>query len=588
METFHEKYAKEEEQIFSLIEKNDSIVLFGHVFPDGDCYGSSEGLKYALKQLYPDKKIYVSSTDCAVAPYSFPRADVVSDEVIASSLHIICDVADEHRVGDQRAVTVKGTGTIILDHHIKAGAFGDSEVIDSSRGSCCDMIADMLYGRVEHLNPVSASCFALGIVSDTGRFLYVFYPRIYEIMKKLVEDGADIASIYTQLYTVRESRLARTAYYGGNYRAGENGVNWIFLDKDDCRKFGISGHSAALGVNNLSRIEASPLWAAFGEDEDGKVYGEFRSYGDKVNVQKIAKAFGGGGHFNASGCTLASKELIPEVIKACEDEALNQFCGDYKEELKTLIDLAKKASEIVCGYYEKGFKVEIKSDQSPVTDADKASDHLIRDTLKEKFPEYGILTEEDKDDFVRLEKKRVFVIDPLDGTSDFVAHDGQFAINLGLVEDHVPVVGVVAVPLTGEIYFAVKGQGSYYAEPGHVLKRNRVSSRLNHLKVLHSVKHVSQRALDLFDKHKDLIDSVIPMGAALKACTIARGENDCAFTYGDGTKEWDTCAPQIIVLEAGGIYTDTKGNVMTYNRKDVYNHDGYAIVNRKENQWNLE
>lgn len=588
METFHEKYAGEEEKIFSLIEQNDSIVLFGHVFPDGDCYGSTEGLKYALQQLYPEKKIYVSATDCAVTPYSFPHADTVSDEAIASSLHIICDVADENRVGDPRAVSIKGKGTIILDHHIKAGAFGDVEVIDRSRGACSELVADMLYGRTEHLNPVSASCFALGIITDTGRFLYTYYPRIFEIMQKLVADGADVASIYTQLYTVRENRLARTAYYSGNYRVGKNGFVWIFLDKDECRKFGISGHAAALGVNNLSRIEASPLWAAFGEDEDGKVYGEFRSYGDKVDVQKIAKAFGGGGHFNASGCTLASREIIPEVLKACEEEALNQFCGDYREELKTLLDLGRAASKIVKDYYEKGFNVEIKSDNSPVTDADKASDRLIRDTLKEKFPEYGILTEEDKDDFVRLRKKRVFVIDPLDGTSDFVAHDGQFVINLGLVEDHVPVVGVVAVPLTGEIYFAVKGQGSFYDEPGHVLKRNRVSPRLNHLCVLHSVKHVSKETLDLFEKHKDLIDRVIPMGAALKACTIARGVNDCAFTYGDGTKEWDTCAPQIIVLEAGGIYTDTKGKVITYNREDVYNHDGYAIVNRRENEWNLE
>lgn len=580
---------KKADEFFKLVEENDSIVIFGHVWPDGDCYGSTEGLKSFLKEIYPQKKILVSATDCPAAPYSFPHADAVSDEDIRNSLHIVCDLPDKGRCGDPRCFTIEGKGFIKLDHHYPEPSFGGLEIIDKDRGSACDLIADLIYSRYPHMNKTAASCFYLGITTDTGRFQYSPYPRLFKIAEHLMEDGAEVSAIYEHLYSVKEESVTLKGYYMTHYKTAGLGVNYIFMDKETCRKFHLSGHSAALGVNNIGNIEASRLWAAFGEDPDGKVYGEFRSLGNKVNVQKIASMFNGGGHFNASGNNVPSKDVIPDILKACEEEELLAYGGEYVKELKTLLDLCLKSMKIIKDIYQKSsYKVEIKSDNSPVTDADKASDALIRDTLKKEYPEYGLLTEEDKNDFTRLKKQKVFIIDPLDGTSDFVGRTGEFVVNLALADNHVPAVGVIGVPLKGEIYFAVKGQGAYHYIPGHVLKEMHVSSRLKDLIVLHSRMHLHEETKRVIAENQGLIKEAKPTGSALKDCLIAEGKGDLTFEYGGGTKEWDTCAPQIIVTEAGGVFMDTKGNPITYNREDVYNHDGYVALNRLENAWNLK
>lgn len=573
---------REIDEFWKLIEENDSIVIFGHIWPDGDCYGSSNGLKYALKQIYPNKNIYVSKTDCVSAPYSFPASDYVSDETIASSLHIVCDLPDKKRAGDERAFSIKGKGMIKIDHHYFVEDFGGVEIIDTERGSACDLIASIIYGKIEHLNPVAASCLFLGITTDTGREQFAYYPELFRVLKKLVEDGADVKVIYDSLYSVRESRLPFQGYLFSNYKKTRFGVTYLFIDRKTCKKFNLTGHSAALAVNTIGAINASTCWVIFGEDEDGKVFAEFRSRGDKVNVQQIAKSQGGGGHFNASGCTLVSKDKIPEVLEMCEKEVLKSY-GEFAPELEAMVDVCYKAMSKIMNFYKKGFNIEIKADNSPVTDADKASNKIIRDTLNKKFPGYGMLTEEDADDLSRLDKKRIFVIDPLDGTSDYVVKDDMFSINIALVEDHHPVVSVIGIPVKNDVYFAVKGQGAYYLENNKTIRRIHVSTRVSALQALDSATHPSKIAEEIFARNKDKIKEVKHCGSSWKACLVASGVADVCFNFGEGTKEWDTCAPQLIVEEAGGIYSDCEGNPLTYNKKDVYNHNGYACVNRREN-----
>jgi 3'(2'), 5'-bisphosphate nucleotidase len=563
------------EEFFSLIEKSESIVIFGHIYPDGDCYGSSEGLKYALLSLYPEKKIFVSKTDWRGKDEKMPYADEVDDQTISSSLHIIVDLPDKKRIGDPRAFALPNKGMIKVDHHFFVEEFGGLEIVDDKRASCSDLLADILYSKTSHLPSLASQMFFLGLTTDSGRYQFACDPKILAISSKLVEDGAKPMEIFDLTNAASEMYMRYKGYLLSNFASTLLGVCYCKVSYQDAQKYGLDGHGAALGVNTIGNIDASRLFVVFGEDKDGKVFCELRSKGD-VDVHDIAVRFGGGGHFNASGCTLKNMKEADSVIKACEDKVLDSF-APYQKELSTLLELGKQASDIIMNFYSKGFEVETKEDNSPVTSADKASDKLIRDTLIKEFPSYGLLTEEDADDKIRLSKDKVFIIDPLDGTTDYVGRDDMFCVNLALVQDHHPVVSVVAVPCKGDLYFAVKGKGAYVKLNNRVLKKIHVSHRHSPITVYASKDHQNPALNAAFEKHKDEL-TVKRIGSALKACLIASGQGEACYSIGKGTKEWDTCAPQLIVEEAGGIYHQNHKDPITYNRDDVYNEDGFTIL----------
>lgn len=254
----------------------------------------------------------------------------------------------------------------------------------------------------------------------------------------------------------------------------------------------------------------------------------------------------------------------------------------WENELKAAIEAINLAKEAILEIYSKDFEVEIKEDNSPVTAADKAADEIIKKYLKNKFPSYAFLTEESEDDLGRLNNDYVWIVDPIDGTKDFVAKDGGFTTNIALAYKHEVVVGVVCVPTTGEIYYASKDNGSYYLNNGS-LEKIHVNDKLTDLTCLISVFHFNDEEKRLIEKHKDRISNVARFGSSLKPCRIAHGLAEITYRVSPYTKEWDTAASQIIVEEAGGLFVEPDGQRLTYNRKDVYNRKGYIVVNRKEN-----
>lgn len=255
----------------------------------------------------------------------------------------------------------------------------------------------------------------------------------------------------------------------------------------------------------------------------------------------------------------------------------------YEQILSKMILAGKLASQKVMEFYEKGFNVDYKSDQSPVTDADLASDKIIRETLS-CFEDIAWLSEEDTDNSQRLKSNKLFIIDPLDGTIDFVQHDGTFGINIAYVENGEPVVAVVCAPAEKLIAYAVKGQGTHLLDENGNVTTLHVSDKVNDLTIVVSRTNRTQFEDKQFEKHKNLIKEIIPMGASTKAICIASGKAEACIRMTGFTKEWDTCAPQLIVTEAGGIFVDMNLNRITYNREDVVNHHGYAMFNRKENE----
>ena len=254
----------------------------------------------------------------------------------------------------------------------------------------------------------------------------------------------------------------------------------------------------------------------------------------------------------------------------------------WEEQLNAAIEAGVAAIEGILQIYHTDFDVEIKDDNSPVTLADKNADKVIREILHKRFPDYAFLTEETDDDKSRLENDFVWIVDPVDGTKDFVAKDGGFTTNIALAYKHEAVVGVVVVPLTGEVYYAAKGLGAFYRKDG-VTKQIHVNDKLDNLIVYKSVFHSKQNEEEMYKKHADKIATIEKWGSALKPCRIAQGLGELSYRLSDGTKEWDTAASQVIVEQAGGIFLDTNKKRIMYNREDVYNRDGYVICNRIEN-----
>ena len=255
----------------------------------------------------------------------------------------------------------------------------------------------------------------------------------------------------------------------------------------------------------------------------------------------------------------------------------------WEKELEAAIFAGQEARKVIMEIYMKGFDVEIKEDNSPVTIADKSADVIIRKILHEKFPSHAFLTEESEDNKERLSNDYVWIVDPVDGTKDFVARDGGFTTNIALAYKHELVVGVVVVPVTGEVYYASKGNGSFYMDKDGNKEKIHVNDKLEDLTVLRSVFHFNEKEAEIIARHSDKIKHVEKFGSSLKPCRIAHGKAEITYRMSAGTKEWDTGACQIIVEEAGGLFVEPDGGKITYNRKDVYNRKGYIVVNRKEN-----
>ncbi len=255
------------------------------------------------------------------------------------------------------------------------------------------------------------------------------------------------------------------------------------------------------------------------------------------------------------------------------------------KELEVALNIIKEANKLVLDIYNSSdLDVEIKEDNSPVTKADKLADKLICSTFRKYFPDDGILSEESIDDKTRLDKSRVWIIDPIDGTKEYVAHTGDFTINIALAKNHIAYLGVISIPVTGEIYYAIKGEGSFYLKDS-LAKPIRIhcNDKIDDLTVLVSRFHSNSIEQAMIEKHSDVIKHQKVVGATIKGCLIASGLAELSYRFSSNTKEWDTCAMQIIVEEAGGAILKFDKTPIRYNREDVYNKDGYLIINRIEN-----
>jgi 3'(2'), 5'-bisphosphate nucleotidase len=254
------------------------------------------------------------------------------------------------------------------------------------------------------------------------------------------------------------------------------------------------------------------------------------------------------------------------------------------KELETAASLARRAGAAMMEFYKTDFLVKEKfADDNfaePVTAADHASNDVIIAGLQEAFPADGILSEETPDDKERLNKNRVWIIDPLDGTKGFINRDGDFAVQIGLAENGVPVLGVVYLPFENILYRAVQGRGAWMVTPDHGPKRLKVSDKTDFSKMTLAVSrdHRSPKMSRIFES-LGLKSETGRGSVGLKVGLIAQQACDLYLHLSPRTKFWDTCAPQLILEEAGGRLTDLFGFPIRYNINEVRNLNGIVATN---------
>lgn len=249
--------------------------------------------------------------------------------------------------------------------------------------------------------------------------------------------------------------------------------------------------------------------------------------------------------------------------------------------MDNIIDKVKKivrqAGEIVMDIYSQEFDIETKDDDSPVTQADLISDKIILEGL-EQFG-YPILSEESVDDLKRLKSDRVWIVDSLDGTTDFIQKTGEFSIMVGLVEYNKPILGFVYLPVKDKLYYAISGEGCYLKMAG---KTKRMSvTKYNDFKKLRLV--VSRNHLKPEDEKKarDMgIEKLKKSGSnGIKMGLIAEGEAEIFYNTTNKMSQWDSCGPEIILTEAGGRVTDMEGNKIIYNTENIMLEKGLVASN---------
>jgi 3'(2'), 5'-bisphosphate nucleotidase len=249
--------------------------------------------------------------------------------------------------------------------------------------------------------------------------------------------------------------------------------------------------------------------------------------------------------------------------------------------LEDLGRLAVEAGGAILEIYHTDFSVDIKADKSPLTLADTRSHRIIADGLRAAYPDIPVLSEEGKSIPYRERKdwNRFWLVDPLDGTKEFIKRNNDFTVNIALICDHMPIMGVVYVPALNDLYLADVKKGCYRIFRG-CKTRLKIPAKMPvlPLRIVQSRSHPSAELEAFLQRFPATED--IRRGSSLKFCTVASGEVDLYPRLGP-TWEWDTAAGHAVVLAAGGVVVDLEGNPVRYNKKTLLNGPFLAAPGRE-------
>jgi 3'(2'), 5'-bisphosphate nucleotidase len=275
---------------------------------------------------------------------------------------------------------------------------------------------------------------------------------------------------------------------------------------------------------------------------------------------------------------------MPDEAASKRAHAIPEAQGSMDTKARQLLAIARRAGDAILHVYGQDFAVAEKSDQSPLTAADIASNRIIVQGLGEIDAGVPVLSEEGAD--IPYATRRLWpeywLIDPLDGTREFVKRNGEFTVNIAHIRHGEPVLGVVHVPVSGVSYVGQQGRGAWRVEGDNAPRPIHVREHLQQpVRVAGSRSHAGdslRRFLERLGDHE-----IVSMGSSLKLCLVAEGSADVYPRLGP-TSEWDTAAAQAVVEAAGGLVTDTRLEPLRYNTKEsLLNPHFLAFGDRSEN-----
>jgi 3'(2'), 5'-bisphosphate nucleotidase len=246
--------------------------------------------------------------------------------------------------------------------------------------------------------------------------------------------------------------------------------------------------------------------------------------------------------------------------------------------IEAIKDIARAAGGEILEVYGTAFSVDVKEDQSPLTEADRRGNVVIVSALKELYPDIPMITEENK--AVHYSERKnweyFWLIDPLDGTKEFIKRNGEFTVNIALVHQDTPVLGVVYQPVGDRMFWGMRGAGAWLSEKGGAAERLRGGghySKKAKVTVVASRSHRTQEVEDFVESLKAAGKEVefLSAGSSLKICLVAQGRADVYPRLGP-TMEWDTAAAHAIALEAGRkVLAAGSGTALIYNKENLLN-----------------
>ena len=250
--------------------------------------------------------------------------------------------------------------------------------------------------------------------------------------------------------------------------------------------------------------------------------------------------------------------------------------SDPFPEIKIAIQAAIEAGKAVMAVYNQDFSSTLKNDNEPITEADIKSNKIIEKAIS--VFGYPILSEESIDDKKRLDFQKIWIVDPLDGTTDFIKKTGEFTIMISLLEGKKPILGIIYWPTKEQLFLAQINKGAYKLE-NKIWSQISVSNipELSQCKIVGSRHHISeneQKFIKLLN-----ISKFTSKGSSLKVADISSGNAELYFTSTDKIKQWDTCASYCLINEAGGRMTDMFGNDLQYNTEKLNHENGLLVSN---------
>lgn len=310
------------DKILEKIKEYDTIIIHGHIRPDGDCIGSQYGLMHLLKESFPNKNIYVTGDTSNYVSF-IGEVNRIDEKLFSNSLSICVDTPSYERLSDDRCI--KSQYTIKIDHHTDSDKYADYEYVDSTAISTTQIITEF-YQKFKNeliMNKESATALYVGLITDSGNFKYAnVSSKTFDAASELISHGVDIANINNNLNLEEEKALRLKGYCLNKFKVTKNGFAYIILTKEETNKFDVGDEVAASLVTSISTIKSCPVWALIMESDD-IIRIRLRSRGPAIN--ELAQKFNGGGHILAAGGRLNSWDEVDKFISLADN-----LVKDYK------------------------------------------------------------------------------------------------------------------------------------------------------------------------------------------------------------------------------------------------------------------